>query len=184
MLVAGVVRRYVVHMCVGGGCCTRVCMYDNLTLKWTVSLALRTCIRACISWCVTVTTTRCGCLSQYVRKCVRMKYNAMNMCSRVHVIRSFLAGVEGLSAMAMPGEAPYPLLEAYRNPADAPLRKLTADLIKTYRKINEVGGEGRGQAGLQARGGGGGGKATGRGRRVWREGGMKPGTLQQMSPQC
>ena len=26
----------------------------------------------------------------------------------------------------------------YRSPAEAPLRKLTVDLIKTYRKINEV----------------------------------------------
>ena len=29
--------------------------------------------------------------------------------------------------------------ESFRNPANAPLRKLTVDLIKTYRKINEVG---------------------------------------------
>ena len=28
--------------------------------------------------------------------------------------------------------------ESFRNPANAPLRKLTVDLIKTYRKINEV----------------------------------------------
>lgn len=32
--------------------------------------------------------------------------------------------------------------ESFRNPANAPLRKLTVDLIKTYRKINEVGGLG------------------------------------------
>lgn len=27
----------------------------------------------------------------------------------------------------------------FRNPSEAPLRKLTVDLIKTYRRINEVG---------------------------------------------
>ncbi len=29
--------------------------------------------------------------------------------------------------------------ESFRNPSSGPLRKLTVDLIKTYRKINEVG---------------------------------------------
>ena len=28
--------------------------------------------------------------------------------------------------------------ESFRSPTNAPLRKLTVDLIKTYRKINEV----------------------------------------------
>lgn len=30
------------------------------------------------------------------------------------------------------------VIESYRSPGQAPLRKLTVDLIKTYRKINEV----------------------------------------------
>ena len=30
------------------------------------------------------------------------------------------------------------VIESYRSPGHAPLRKLTVDLIKTYRKINEV----------------------------------------------
>jgi hypothetical protein len=47
--------------------------------------------------------------------------------------------------MAMPEEGnPLPagyqqgLVESHRDPAEAPIRKLTVDLIKTYRKINEV----------------------------------------------
>lgn len=31
-----------------------------------------------------------------------------------------------------------PTMTAYRDPAEAPLRKLSVDLIKTYKHINEV----------------------------------------------
>jgi len=31
-----------------------------------------------------------------------------------------------------------PAMNAYRDPAEAPLRKLSVDLIKTYKHINEV----------------------------------------------
>ena len=31
-----------------------------------------------------------------------------------------------------------PAMTAYRDPAEAPLRKLSVDLIKTYKHINEV----------------------------------------------
>jgi hypothetical protein len=31
-----------------------------------------------------------------------------------------------------------PVMTAYRDPVEAPLRKLSVDLIKTYKHINEV----------------------------------------------
>lgn len=34
--------------------------------------------------------------------------------------------------------AEYSTPDSFRSPSSAPLRKLTVDLIKTYRKINEV----------------------------------------------
>ena len=36
------------------------------------------------------------------------------------------------------GSEPFHAPESFRSPTNAPLRKLTVDLIKTYRKINEV----------------------------------------------
>ena len=60
------------------------------------------------------------------------------MCSD-HTPRQAMAGTGEMPQipMAYQHQSEYST-EPFRSPAHAPLRKLTVDLIKTYRKINEV----------------------------------------------
>ena len=56
------------------------------------------------------------------------------MANHVLVANCTTAGEEHVHRMAYHAE-----YFKFRNPSEAPLRRLTVDLIKTYRRINEVG---------------------------------------------